>query len=54
MSEGHASALRILRSVQPSKTLLQGKKYTPAANTDIRATFEKFQRLARMQQRKSA
>jgi hypothetical protein len=48
------STLRILRSVQPSKTLLQGKKYTPAANTDIRKTLEKFQRLARMRQRKSA
>jgi hypothetical protein len=52
MSEGHQSAARILREVMPSRTLLNGKRYTNAANTDIRKTFIKFERLARMQARK--
>lgn len=47
-------AVTPIKTVMPSKTLLQGKRYTPAANTDIRATFEKFKRLARMQQRRTA
>jgi hypothetical protein len=27
----------------PTRTLLQGKPYTPAVATDIRATFARFQ-----------
>jgi hypothetical protein len=47
-----AQPVRILREVMPSRTLLNGKRYTNAANTDIRKTFIKFERLARMQARK--
>jgi hypothetical protein len=36
----------------PTSTLLDPRKrYTPAANTDIRRTFAAFHRLARMQAR---
>jgi hypothetical protein len=52
MIEFQTSEIRILREVMPSKTLLAGKRYTNAANTDIRKTFIKFERLARMQARK--
>ena len=38
----------------PTRTLLDPRKrYTPAANTDIRRTFAAFTRLARMQERKT-
>lgn len=30
------------KPVMPSQTLLQGKPYTPAAMTDIRARFEQM------------
>lgn len=31
------------RLTMPTRTLLQGKPYTPAVSTDIRATFARFQ-----------
>ena len=38
------------RLTMPTRPLTdQRKRYTPAANTDIRKTFEKFSRLARIQ-----
>jgi len=54
MSEGHASATRILKLVTPTRSLTDQHKparYVPAANTDIRATLEKFRRLERMKAR---
>lgn len=40
------------RLTMPSRTLLDPRKrYTPAANTDIRRTLAVFSRLARMQSR---
>ena len=47
-----ASAQRL---TMPTRPLTDSRKrYTPAANTDIRRTFAVFQRLARMQARKEA
>jgi len=46
--------MNTLRLTMPTRPLTDPRKrYTPAANTDIRKTFEKFQRLARMQARKT-
>jgi hypothetical protein len=53
-SEGHASATRILKLGTPTRSLTDQHKparYVPAANTDIRATLEKFRRLERMKAR---
>lgn len=42
------------RLTMPTRPLTdQRKRYTPAANTDIRRTFAVFTRLARMQARKA-
>lgn len=43
------------RLTMPTRPLTdQRKRYTPAANTDIRRTFAVFNRLARMQARKES
>jgi hypothetical protein len=53
MSEGHTSAVRILRTVQPTRILFDPSpsrlKYVKSEHTDIRRTLEKFARLARLQ-----
>lgn len=48
MSEGTQSAQRILRTVQPTRHLFAGKKYVPAANTNVALTMEKFARAQRI------
>jgi hypothetical protein len=32
------------KPTMPTRTLLQGMPYTPAARTDIKATFERFRK----------
>jgi hypothetical protein len=52
ISEGTASSLRILRTVQPTRSLVDQSKplaYVRSEQTDIRRTLEKFARLARLQ-----
>ena len=52
MNTGHASAVRILRTVQPTRSLLDKSKplaYVRSEQTDIRKTLSKFARLARLQ-----
>jgi hypothetical protein len=54
MSEGHASATRILKLVTPTRALFDLSKparYVHSSKTDIRATFKKFERLERMKAR---
>lgn len=48
MSEGTTSAQRILRTVQPTRHLFAGKKYVPAANTNVALTILKFARAQRI------
>ena len=48
MNTGHDSAVRILRTVQPTRHLYEGKRYTPSHETNIARTFRTFERLARM------
>lgn len=51
-SEGTASAVRILRTVQPTRSLLDKSKplaYVRSEQTDISRTLSKFARLARLQ-----
>lgn len=35
--------MTVQRRTEPTVSLLQGKPYTPAVSTDIRATFARFQ-----------
>jgi len=52
MSEGHTSAVRILRTVLPTRSLIDQSKplqYVRSEHTDIRKTLDKFARLARLQ-----
>ena len=49
MSEGHTSAVRILRTVQPTRHLYEGKRYTPSHETNIARTFRKARLLAVIQ-----
>ena len=53
MNTGHESAVRILRTVQPTRHLYSGAKYVPAANTDIARTFRKARLLAVIQAKQS-
>lgn len=53
MNTGHESALRILRRVQPTRHLYEGKRYTPSHETNIARTFRTFERLARMKAKQS-
>lgn len=52
MNTGHESALRILRTVMPTRELFDPSrsrlKYVRSENTDIARTFRKFERLAAM------
>ena len=57
ISEGTESAQRILRTVTPTRALFDVSKparYVHSSKTDIRATFRKFERLQRMQERSAA
>lgn len=49
MNTGHESAVRILRTVQPTRHLYEGKRYTPSHETNIARTFRKARLLARIQ-----
>lgn len=53
MSEGHTSAVRILRTVQPTRHLFDGAKYVPSHETNIARTFRKFELLAKLQAKQS-
>ena len=53
MSEGNQSAQRILRTVQPTRHLYSGAKYTPSHATDIARTFRKARLLALIQAKQS-
>lgn len=53
-SEGTTSAQRISRVVMPTKTLLQGKRYTDSRHTDVARTIAVHQRLIRMQGARNA
>ena len=53
MSHGHESAVRILRTVQPTRHLYQGKRYTPSHETNIARTFRKARLLAVIQGKQS-
>jgi hypothetical protein len=53
ISEGTQSAQNILRTVQPTRSLFDPSsarlKYVRSEQTDIRRTWSKFARLARLQ-----
>ena len=64
MSEGTATAQRLnelfdieesqrlfMAACRPSRTLLEGMEYVPAAQTDIRKTFERVRHELQMQSR---
>ena len=53
MNTGHESALRILRTVQPTRHLYEGKRYTPSHETNIARTFRKARLLAVIQGKQS-
>lgn len=53
ISEGALSAQNILRRVQPTRHLYEGKRYTPSHETNIARTFRTFERLARMKAKQS-
>jgi hypothetical protein len=53
ISEGTASAARILKTVMPTRSLLNGGKYVPAHETNVARTFRKARLLARLQGVKS-
>lgn len=53
MNTGHDSAVRILRTVQPTRHLYEGKRYTPSHETNIARTFRKARLLAKLQAKQS-
>lgn len=53
ISEGTQSAARILRTVQPTRHLYEGKRYTPSHETNIARTFRKARLLAVIQGKQS-
>lgn len=53
MNTGHDSAVRILRTVQPTRHLYEGKRYTPSHETNIARTFRKARLLAVIQGKQS-
>lgn len=57
LSEGHTSAVRILRTVQPTRELFDPSrsrlKYVTSERTDIRRTFRKARLLALIQGKQS-
>ena len=57
MNTGHESAVRILRTVMPTRELFDPSrsrlKYVRSENTDIARTFRKARLLARLQEKQS-